>query len=126
MSRFNALVLFSAIVLLVSGGCRKRNFEDLQDNAFCKLVADRDYELMKPIMTEYFKNQAGKDSVENSELFMNWLEAKPCVDSAWVGKIYTSSPPILGILVVHKTDTAKNFTVYARQVSPLELMEIGK
>ena len=126
MGRFGTIIMLA--IILVSGltSCDKTSLEEQENNEFCKLMNDQDYESLKPVVSTYFEKQSGRDSVENIVLLVKWLQEKPCISNAEIGTIYTSSPPIYKINVVHKTDTSKNFFVYARQVSPLVLLALGK
>ncbi len=75
--------VFLFILLLATfGACKKDEVRCTDDNAFCALVNDRDYEATGAMVNEFLESLKKESQDESLQKLTKWLECKSCVDRA--------------------------------------------
>ena len=78
------LTLTIGLLLLISltlSSCKQDPLSCTDDEAFCALVAEQNFEATGPIIDDFLSGLRKNQADENLNQLVDWLECKSCVDN---------------------------------------------
>ncbi len=99
-------IIFSALVLLLISltqwSCKKNEVKCTDEETFCTLVNDKNYEATGPLINNFLSTLKKDSQDESLQKLADWLECKSCVAKAEIrcNSCILTNPPQSEIQVV--------------------------